>query len=831
MRTLPLLVVVGAAVLAADGVAAQAHERGRPFIQAWSPKVYGAHPTNWAVAQGNDGLLYVGNGTHLLAYDGVRWDRFAIAEQGTIRALTPRPGGDGFFVGSVGDFGVLRPADDGTLAYTSLRDRVPARHRDFSIVWNAIPTRAGKVFQTSDRLFRLEGDADAPDRLTVFGRTASDRYGTLFALHDRLVIRDRTQGLAWVEDTTLVPIADSERFQEASLYGLVPRGERTLLLSVDEGLLECDLSPGAPLSCIPFNAATNALLVPAWPYRVQPLADGRLAVATITNGVALLGPDGALERWLTQDDGLPNNAVTALGLDADGGLWIATQNGIARAEVATRLTQFDARDGLAGTPSYFARHGGVLYVSTVEGVFALRPGTPAPGSTLPPEPASPRFEAVLNAPDQCWRFAVHEGALYVGCSRGVHRLDGPPSTARFAPTRWFDAAEVFAFDLVFSQHAPGLAFVATDFGLRRARLTTATAADLLDDASISSLYEAPVVRGDTLTLWAGSWNGARRFRLSRTTGALLDAAAFGLVVGGSLLVSQRRMRLLTLQNERLEAAVAVRTEEIREKNAALETANTALKEANVELHDALEQNKEFLGIAAHDLKNPLGGIAGMADMLLSTRDEMTRAEQAESLSIIRSEAVRAVDIITDVLEDARREATLSRPHVDCCRVDLAEIARAVVRWNRTQASRKDIKLDTDVPERLPAHVDVSAVQRAMDNLVSNAVKYSKPGGRVWVALTVDKQDDGGDTAPERWARFAVRDEGPGLTEDDKAKAFGKLERLSAQPTGGEHSTGLGLYIVRGLVAAHGGDVGVESTYGQGATFWLRLSLEPEYAPA
>ena len=112
------------------------------------------------------------------------------------------------------------------------------------------------------------------------------------------------------------------------------------------------------------------------------------------------------------------------------------------------------------------------------------------------------------------------------------------------------------------------------------------------------------------------------------------------------------------------------------------------------------------------------------------------------------------------------------------------------------------------------------MQRVLDNLISNAVKFSPPGRDVRVSLTHEDES----------LRIAVADEGPGLTDEDKGKLFGKLERLSAKPTGGESSTGLGLYIVKTLVELHGGQVEVESEYGTGTTFTVAVPADvPAYA--
>jgi signal transduction histidine kinase len=102
--------------------------------------------------------------------------------------------------------------------------------------------------------------------------------------------------------------------------------------------------------------------------------------------------------------------------------------------------------------------------------------------------------------------------------------------------------------------------------------------------------------------------------------------------------------------------------------------------------------------------------------------------------------------------------------------------------------------------------------QVLDNLISNAVKYSPLGKRILVRVV----------NTDRAVRIEIQDEGPGLSEDDKSKLFGKFARLSARPTGGEYSTGLGLSIVKKMVEAMNGKVWCESELGKGATFIVEL---------
>ena len=151
-------------------------------------------------------------------------------------------------------------------------------------------------------------------------------------------------------------------------------------------------------------------------------------------------------------------------------------------------------------------------------------------------------------------------------------------------------------------------------------------------------------------------------------------------------------------------------------------------------------------------------------------------------------------------------------------VDFKPIFREVVRHYQAAATDKNITLsctiDTD-SNYFKVWVDKNTLYQILENLVSNAIKYSPLGKAITVKLYTTSQDT---------VRCDVQDQGPGLSLADQQKLFGKFNRLSAQPTGGEHSNGLGLFIVKKLMEAMNGKVWCESKLGQGATFCVELPL-------
>lgn len=218
---------------------------------------------------------------------------------------------------------------------------------------------------------------------------------------------------------------------------------------------------------------------------------------------------------------------------------------------------------------------------------------------------------------------------------------------------------------------------------------------------------------------------------------------------------------------------------------------------------------KLLSIAAHDLRNPLSGIIGYADLLLMQFPDS--ADSRDLVARMRQSAQRMQHILDNLLDSTRIESGKLQIQIET--VNLGLLAHQVVEAYQQPALQKSQTLIISTAGANLVRADRSCMWRVLENLISNAIKFSPYERRIWVALT----------RVEQHVRCVIRDEGPGLTVDDHARLFGRFERLSATPTGGEHSTGLGLAIVRQLVDLQGGRVWAESAGpGQGSSFIVEL---------
>ncbi|MCX7006951.1 MAG: HAMP domain-containing sensor histidine kinase, partial [Kiritimatiellaeota bacterium] len=229
-----------------------------------------------------------------------------------------------------------------------------------------------------------------------------------------------------------------------------------------------------------------------------------------------------------------------------------------------------------------------------------------------------------------------------------------------------------------------------------------------------------------------------------------------------------------------------------------------------QLHEALRLKTEFLNIAAHDLKNPLTGILGFSELLTQPDVHQKPADVVEMAQAINQSAHRMLYLIRNLLDVSRYESRQFQPNPVA--LDLVVVTQRLVSQNSARAAQKNITLHNEITGAAPAWADQTLTEQVMDNLLSNAIKFSPPGKSVFVRSRTEADS----------VLWEVQDQGPGLSAADKAKLFQKFSRLSARPTGGENSTGLGLSIVKLLVASMGGRVWCESELGRGATFIVAL---------
>jgi signal transduction histidine kinase len=218
----------------------------------------------------------------------------------------------------------------------------------------------------------------------------------------------------------------------------------------------------------------------------------------------------------------------------------------------------------------------------------------------------------------------------------------------------------------------------------------------------------------------------------------------------------------------------------------------------------------FLGMVAHDLRNPIASIQMSAELLADPIASLGAEERSAFLSDINRQAGYMVELIDDLLDVTKIESGRLDLHWES--IDLGEFLEDTVRRHTNLAARKGTQVVLTDGYNGVVQVDRKRLRQVLDNLISNAVKFSPAGSTV----EVTHRREGGSWTVE------VKDQGPGLTDIDRKTLFEDFATLSAKPTGGENSTGLGMAITRRAVEAHGGEIGVDSQPGRGSTFWFTI---------
>lgn len=243
----------------------------------------------------------------------------------------------------------------------------------------------------------------------------------------------------------------------------------------------------------------------------------------------------------------------------------------------------------------------------------------------------------------------------------------------------------------------------------------------------------------------------------------------------------------------------------------LKRARDVISKTNRELREALRLKNQFLSLASHDLKSPLGAIKAYMQLLQREEDTRLGPRAQRFVEAVEENAERMLGLVATFLD----KAALEMGHIELHPrfFNVVEVLRPLIETYGVAAAAKGQTLSLSLgSEELWLTADRDRVYQIADNLLSNAVKYSPLGSPIAVSLR--------DTGAALELR--VQDQGPGFSAEDRQKLFGYFQRLSARPTANEPSVGVGLALTRQMAELHGGSIRLESTPGQGALFVVEL---------
>ena len=378
----------------------RADVQGLPFINWYPPQVYEAGTQNWAITQGLDGLMYFGNDSRVLVFDGSRWEQIPILPGLAVRSLATADDGR-ILVGTQGDFGYLHRTSDGSHHYRSLLDRLPTSAPDFTDVWQVLVNGPTWYFSSPQALFILDAE-----RAAIIAHGEQRAAGSF--LVGGQIYTELADGLARLGPEYYETLPGAE--PGLGIFALLPAADGRFLVGTRaDGLHLLDPAEGS-LAAVADEA--GEWLAEHHIYHGTVLADGRHAFATLRGGLLILDLASEAFEIIDRARGLPDVRVRHIYNDSDGGLWLALDSGLARLEPQSVISRWDERSGLDGPALSLLRFNGRLYAGTTLGLFML---------------AEDGFHVVPGIDSEVWdlheqTFPDGSRRLLAATSYGIHEL-------------------------------------------------------------------------------------------------------------------------------------------------------------------------------------------------------------------------------------------------------------------------------------------------------------------------------------------------------------------------------------------------------------------------
>ncbi len=283
--------------------------------------------------------------------------------------------------------------------------------------------------------------------------------------------------------------------------------------------------------------------------------------------------------------------------------------------------------------------------------------------------------------------------------------------------------------------------------------------------------------------------------------------------GQKYFINSDKMQIIDLLLSTYENAIH-KNGELAEANKQLMNMHREIARKNIELEKLNEDKNKFLRIAAHDLRNPVSAILSFSTLLIDDSGHKFNSEEMEFMDIIKHSSEFMLQLLNELLDIAVIESGNLQLNTETW--DLVKVIRNNVDLNKVIAGKKRIFIDfTAEMDKLEIVFDKIKIEQILNNLISNAIKYSYPESEVSITLAASGRD----------AIMSFKDQGQGIAEADIPKLFQPFAKRSGGGTAGERSTGLGLSIVKKIIEAHNGRITAESKLGKGSTFVVYLPIE------
>ena len=347
-------------------------EIGKPFISLYTANETGGHNQNYAFAQDNRGIIYVGNGFGIQEFDGSTWRMIRIPNGSFVRSFAKDSSGR-IYVGSAAELGYLDADASGAMRFVSLLDQIPREDQNFTYIWSIHATPEGIYFQARERLFRFQRQPETAGvpgswQLIIWRPDVPKNYFIhSFYLDQSLYILQRGSGLMKLTGDSLMLIPGSQQFVNDRSHVMLPfpgRPGTACLGTLNRGLFLYDGRTFQPI-----RTEADAFLQRGTLYDGRVLPDHSLALGTLSEGFIIIDTAGKIKLHLTRETGLLSNTVTSVFADYQNNIWLGMAGGVGILEYESGLRHFPFTSG--SVPFYLRRHRGTLYASATDGIYFL----------------------------------------------------------------------------------------------------------------------------------------------------------------------------------------------------------------------------------------------------------------------------------------------------------------------------------------------------------------------------------------------------------------------------------------------------------------------------
>lgn len=379
---------------------------GVPVIQNFKRMEYNAGTQNWSVAQGSNGVLYFGNNSGLLRFDGQFWNLFGVPNGSNIRSVYYSEQQQRLYVGAYNDFGYFTNDSVGGVKYISLTDSVPAENKNFGDIWKIHEGPFGVVFQAFEGLYFYENN-------TISVVTPRSKFHFSYYINGVLYVFDRENGLMEYRNGFLRKIPDGDFFINTEVWSVLPlNNDEVLIGTANKGLF---IYNGFEIK--PWDTEVNPLLQEYQIYSSVEIDENHFAFGTIQNGLVICNKQGKVIQIINREKGLQNNTILSMNIDLDGNLWLGLDNGIDYVEINSPISLMQDFYDL-GTGYTSITYNNKIYLGTNQGLFWC-----TLDQFQQPNLNANNFSLVENTAGQVWSLQIINNLLYCGHNNGSYLIE------------------------------------------------------------------------------------------------------------------------------------------------------------------------------------------------------------------------------------------------------------------------------------------------------------------------------------------------------------------------------------------------------------------------